>query len=125
MPPPLLQDLLSRIVGGIDGAALGSAAGGLASAAGALQAGDGKYLSESVRSLREEAVGSFREAAGIAELTERLEKWMGEVASRAQEETTKTRALLDAFGEALEKNPEFVERVMRPLVSPLLDSGQD
>lgn len=72
MPTPLLQEFMGRVVEGIDGPAAGEAAGGLLSMALSLF-GDGSKFPDTLGSLGEEFGRSFRQAAGEAPLTGRLE----------------------------------------------------
>jgi len=119
MPAPLVQDLMNRVVMGVDGAALGEAAGGLASMALSLQA-EGSKLPQSLGSLGEEFGRAYREAAGDAPLMGRLDSWMEGVAARAQDKESTTYAFIQEASKALKDNPDFVEHVLKPLLSPAL-----
>jgi len=117
MPSPLLQDLLHRIVEGLDGAALGEAAGGLVKMGLSLGLSDkDSGLRRSLSSLRGDFSSSFSAALGEASLAERLSAWMAAAAERARDKESSTYAFIQAFKGALEENPDFVKHVMQPLL---------
>jgi hypothetical protein len=122
MPPALLQDFINRVVAGIDGAAAGEAAGGLVSMVLSLEA-EGSKLPESLGSLGEEFGRAYLEAAGEAPLIGRLESWMEGVAARARNEQSTTYAFIQEASKALEGNPDFLEYVLKPLLSPALNAS--
>ena len=119
MPTPLLQEFMGRVVEGIDGPAAGEAAGGLLSMVLSLF-GDGSKFPDTLGSLAEEFGSPFRQAAGEAPFTGRVETWMEGVAARAWDKDSTTYAFIHEAGTALERNPEFVEHVLKPLLSPAL-----
>jgi len=117
MPAPLLQDLLHRIVEGLDGAALGEAAGGLVKMGLSLGLSDkDSGLRRSLSSLRGDFSSSFSAALGEASLAERLSAWMAAAAERARDKESSTYAFIQAAKAALKENPDFVEHVMQPLL---------
>lgn len=121
MPPPLLRDILDRIVSGIDGGAAGEAAGGLVGMALSLDLqGEESRLAKSLASLRQDFGPAYVEAAGQDALTGRLGSWMTRTAARARDEGSATSALIQAASQALQENPDFVEYVLRPLLEPVL-----
>ncbi|MGC9336262.1 MAG: hypothetical protein ACP5JJ_19135 [Anaerolineae bacterium] len=125
MPPPLLRDLLSRILGGIDGEAAGEAAGGLVAMVLSLDLKDEDGAMR--RGLSEVAEGfgrGYAAAAGEAALTGRLDGWMAGVAAAARDKDSATSAFIQAAGKALRDNPDFVEHVLKPLLSPALEVPQ-
>jgi hypothetical protein len=122
MPAPLLQEFIDRVVAGIDGAVAGEAAGGLVSMVLSLQDEDGRFP-ESLGSLGREFGSSYRNTAGEAPLTGRLDSFMKEVADRAQDKDSATYSVIQEVGRAMKANPDFVEHVMKPLLSPALKAG--
>jgi hypothetical protein len=121
MPPLLLQDFINQVVEGIDGAAAGEAAGRLVSMVLSLQA-EGSRLPQGLGSLGEEFSLAYREAAGEAPLIGRLENWMESVAARARDKESTTYAVIQEASKALKGNPDFVEYVLKPLISPALNA---
>ncbi len=126
MPPPLLRDLLNRVVAGLDGAALGEAAGGMVKMGLSLGLGeDESPLRRGLSELRRDFTSSFAAALGEASLKERLGVWMAAAAERAKDKDSATHAFVQAFGEALKDNPEFVKHVLHPLLAvPSRASGR-
>jgi hypothetical protein len=121
MPPPLLRDILDRIVSGIDGEAAGEAAGGLVGMALSLDLqGEESRLAESLATLGRDFGRAYAAAAGQDALTGRLGSWMSRTAERVRDEGSATSALVQAAGRALQENPDFVEYVLRPLLEPAL-----
>ncbi len=117
MPAPLLQDLLHRIVEGLDGEALGEAAGGLAKMSLSLGLSEeGSGLRRSLSSLRGDFFSAFSAAMGDASLAERLSAWMAAAGERAKDKESSTYAFVQALRKALEKNPDFVKHVLQPLL---------
>jgi hypothetical protein len=124
MPAPLLRDFLDRVVGGIDGAAAGEAAGGLVSMLPTLDLADkDSGLKKSLAALGDDFGRAYAEAVGEAALTARLDAWMAGVAAKAREKDSATYAFIQATGEALKSNPDFVEHVLRPLLEPALQAA--
>ncbi|MEW6555370.1 MAG: hypothetical protein AB1384_13925 [Actinomycetota bacterium] len=121
MPPLLLQDFLNRVFAGIDGAAAGEAAGGLARMALSLNLSDKEGgLARSLSALGSDFGRAYAEAAGEGALTARLEAWVAGLAERAADKTSNTHAFIQAAGKAIAANPAFTENVLRPLLSPAL-----
>ncbi|MBC7254388.1 MAG: hypothetical protein H5T72_10540 [Actinobacteria bacterium] len=117
MPSPLLQDLLHRVVEGLDGAALGEAAGGLVKMGLSLGVSEkDSGLRRSLSSLRGDFSSSFSAALGEASLAERLSAWMAAAAERARDKESSTHAFIQAFKGALKENPDFAKHVMQPLL---------
>lgn len=117
MPAPLLQDLLHRIVEGLDGAALGEAAGGMVKMGLSLGLSEEESgLRRSLSSLRGDFASSFSAALGEAPLAERLSTWMAATAKRARDKNSTTHAFIQAAKAALKENPDFVKHVMKPLL---------
>lgn len=123
MPPPLLRDLLGRIVSGIDGEAAGEAAGGLVKMALSLEPReDGGGLEQGLSGLAEGFGRGYAACAGEAALTSRLDGLMAGMAERARDKDSATSAFIRAAGEAMRNNPDFVEHVLQPLLSPALQA---
>jgi len=121
MPPPLLQDLLGRVVAGIDGAAAGEAAGGLVAMGLSLGLdGEDSGLKKSLSSLGDNFGRAYTGAVGEAPLTGRLESWMAGVAEKARDKESTTYGFIREASKALKKNPDFVEYVLKPLLAPAL-----
>ena len=120
MPPELLQDIISRVVEGIDGAAAGEAVGGLVSMVLSLQV-EGSRLPEGMGAMGEEIGRAYRTAAGEAPLTGRLESWIEGVAARAQDKESTTYAFIQEASRAMQRNPDFLEYVLKPLLSSALN----
>lgn len=120
MPPDLLQDVISRVVEGIDGAAAGEAVGGLVSMVLSLQV-EGSRLPEGMGAMGEEFGRAYRTAAGEAPLTGRLESWIEGVAARAQDKESTTYAFIQEASRAMQRNPDFLEYVLKPLLSSALN----
>lgn len=117
MPAPLLRDLLHRIVEGLDGAALGEAAGGLVKMGLSLGLSEEESgLRRGLSSLRGDFSASFSAALGEASLEERLSAWMAAAAERARDRNSATHAFIQAVRGALEKNPDFAKHVLQPLL---------
>ncbi len=118
MPAPLLQDLLHRIVEGLDGEPLGEAAGGLVKMVLSLGLSEeDSGLRRSLSSLREDFSSAFTATMGEASLAERLSAWMAATAERAKDEDSSTHAFIRAFQDALKENPDFVKHVLQPLLA--------
>jgi hypothetical protein len=122
MPAPLLREFIDRLVAGIDGEAAGEAAGGLVSMVLSLEDDEGRFP-ESLGTLGQEFGRSYRESAGEATLTASLDSLMKEVADRAQDKDSATHAFIQEAGRAMKSNPDFVEHVLKPLLSPALRPG--
>ena len=119
MPTLLLQDFINRIVSGIDGAAAGEAAGGLVTMVLSLQ-GEDSGLAKSMSSLGEEFGRAYTQAAGGAPLVGQMSSWMKGIAEKARDKESTTYAFIHEASKALKKNPDFVEYVLKPLLSPAL-----
>jgi len=125
MPPLLLQDLLNQVFAGIDGAAAGEAAGRLVDVALSLDLSEKESgLAKSLSRLGDDFGRAYGESAGQAALTGRLGSWMAGVAERAKDKDSATHAFLSAAGEALKDNPDFVDHVLKPLLSPALSTAR-
>lgn len=117
MPPPLVKDLLNRVVAGLDGAAAGEAAGGLVKMALSLDLADGEgALRKALSSFMGEFTSSCSRTLAGAPLAERLSAWMARTAERAQDKTTYTHAFIQACNRALAENPDFARHVLKPLL---------
>ncbi len=117
MPAPLLNDLLHRIVEGIDGAALGEAVGGLVRMGLLLELSEEESgLRRSLSSLRKDFSSAFSTAVGEDSMAERLSSWMAAAGKRAKDKNSSTYAFVQAFKGALRENPDFVKYVMQPLL---------
>ena len=104
MPTPLLQEFMGRIVEGIDGAAAGEAAGGLASMVLSL-GGDGSKFPERLASLGEEFGRSYRQAAGAAPLLGSLGSLMEGAAARARDKDSTTYAFYPGSEQSAGREP--------------------
>ncbi len=121
MPPLLLQDFLNRIFAGVDGAAVGEAAGGLTGMVLSLGLSDKDGgLAKSLSKLGKDFGRAYASAAGPAPLTGRLESWMAGIAANAKDGESATHAFIQAAGKAIRDNPDFVEHVLKPLLEPAL-----
>ena len=123
MPPLLLRDFLNRVFAGIDGAAAGEAAGNLVGVVLSLELSDKESgLAKSLSGLADDFGRAYNAAAGQAALTDRLDSWMAGVAEKAQDKESATHAFVSAAGKALKNNPDFVQRVLKPLLEPALSA---
>jgi hypothetical protein len=121
MPAPLLQAFLDRVVSGIDGTAAGEATGGLVGVALSLNlAEEDSDLAKSLSTLGNDFGRAYTAAAGDSLLTSRMESWMAGIAEKAQDEKSTTYAFIQAAGKAMQSNPDFVDRVLKPLLAPAL-----
>ncbi len=121
MPAPLLQDFLDRIVAGIDGAAVGEAAGSMVSTLLSLDlAKEESALKRSFAAVGEDFGRAYKEAVGEATLTSRLDTWMAGVAAQARDRDSAIHAFIKAAGEAMKGNPDFVKHVLKPLLEPAM-----
>lgn len=117
---PLLREFVARLVEGVDGAAAGEAAGKLVKLGLSLGAGESSF-SGSLSSLAEEFRRSFREAAGGLPAPG-LDEMVERVAGRAADRESSTHAVVREAGRAMAGSPEFIEHVIRPLLSPALEA---
>jgi hypothetical protein len=124
MPVPLLRDILGRIACGLDGAAAGEAAGRLAAACMDLGAGgDGEGSVAGASSLRRDFAGAWREALGERDLASWMGGCMDRAAAAASEQGTAAHALVEAAARALREHPDFADKVLKPLLLPLVEGG--
>lgn len=123
MPAPLLQQLIGLVVQKIDGVTLGEAAGNLASIEigppGEEDGGVGDNLDRLRRDFRE----GYEHSRGGESMLSRLDGWMEKTASEAKDEGSPTHSLVEGIGTALERNPDFVEHVLKPILSRALEPG--
>lgn len=117
MPTPLLQDLLHRIVEGLDGKTLGEAAGGLVKMGFSLGLSEKESgLHRSLAFLGKDFSASFSASLGEVSPAERLSAWMAAAAERARDKNSSTYAFIQAVQGALKENPDFVKHIIQPLL---------
>lgn len=123
MPAPLLGEVLARLLSEVDAFTLGEAVGTLAGL-GPTLAGDSAPADGLDRLRREFARGYLAGAGdGGGDLASRLGSWMERTAAAAGDENSSTRAVMRAIGTALEENPGFVERVVKPIIAAVAGTG--
>lgn len=116
MPPALLGEVLERIAAEIDGYTLGEAVGALVSTGASLAGRDGRAGGLPDGLGREFLRGYLEGARGESPLS-RLGGWMERAAAAAGDESSPVRALVRGVTDALGENPEFVERVLKPILA--------
>ncbi|MBU4490137.1 MAG: hypothetical protein KKE79_05825 [Actinobacteria bacterium] len=122
MPSPLLQEILQRLIAEIDGFTLGEAVGVLTSIDLGLAGGDSR-VGDSLDNLRREFGRGYRESGGGELFLSRLSSWMEKAAAEARDKNSSTHALIQGIRKALEENPDFVERVLKPILAPAARAG--
>jgi len=116
MPSPMLQQLVELVLTKIDGFTLGEAAGGLVSIDLGLAADD-SHVGDALDNLRREFKKGYRESGGEELLLSRLGGWMEKTAVEARDKNSSTHMLIGGIRKALEKNPDFVEHVLKPILA--------
>lgn len=117
LPAPLLQDFLRKVLAGIDGAPVGEALGGILSLDLGLEDQEGA-IKQSLSELREGFNRGYREKVEGEVLLPWLNGWMARVAAEAKEKGSPTNDVIQGVTKALKANPDFVEKVMKPVLAP-------
>jgi hypothetical protein len=120
MSPLLLQEFLKRVFAGLDGAPLGEAAGGLVAMLLSLELSEAdNSIRKSLTEIGEEFGQAYGRTVGENKLTGRLDGWVAGIAEKAQDKESATYAFVQAAGKAVKNNPDFVEHVLKPLLTPV------
>jgi len=117
LPPPLLRELLARVLGNLDGEALGEAVARLLQLGPALSSpGAEDPLRESLTRLSGDFSRSLAAHLEGSSLKEWLSTAMAKAAERARDEGSFLHAFIRDFREAVAENPDFAKYVMKPLL---------
>lgn len=122
LPPALVREVARYILPRIDGYTLGKAVGDLASFAGQLP-DDGSIGEGLAALLRSFASGYSDSAVGAKDIASLLSGWMARVALAAGDDGSPAHAAVRGVITALEENPDFVERVLKPVLSAAAGAG--
>ncbi len=122
LPPPLLRGFLVQVAGRVSGAAAGEAAAGFASLLASLEPRSDEALTASLEKLAADFRAAYREKRDGPGLPEALDRLLGALAAEAGREGSATARLVGELGGALRRNPDFVEKVLRPVAAPLLEA---
>lgn len=119
LPEPLLIDVMNQFLMPLDGVKLGAACRNMASLAGTLTSEEAETLRESASALAADVQGGFRDKADGEEQGDTaaaMERWIAAITEQAKDEDSNVAGMIEALKAAIDKNPDFREHVLRPLL---------